>query len=390
MAGENGGWPADPPAAAPRWDDPALVAAWTPPRFLDAASGLPPSPDCLRWLSSALTGAWADPVGRHPWAARSRAVIGQSRQRLADYLGCAPAQVWFAGTADLALATAVRAVAGGSSLPVAVGAIERLAVLRTADALPGGQLVIDVTPQGAVSIPTPLPPVSAVVVQAANREIGAVQDLAAVRAAAAGAPLIVDATAVRVRSALPAHWDVIVLDPSAWGGPPGVAVTACRARTPWTPLAPATADDRFPGRTPAALVAAAAMTLPDTAAHEAEDGRIRALAGHLAQRVQDTIPDAVVLSPAVGGLSYLVSLSLVYVNAEQLVDELSALGFGVHSGSACTSDLKRPSHVLTAVRALTHGNLRVSLPPGCTAAEIEDFAAALAGAVGRQRAEAGL
>ena len=189
-------------------------------------------------------------------------------------------------------------------------------------------------------------------------------------------------------SQLPAQWDVIVLEPAAWGGPPGVAVMACRAGTPWAPAPPATRTDRFPGRLPGALAAAAAMTLPDTDAHEAEERRIGALAGHLAALVTDTIPDVAILSPA-GGLPSIVSMSLLYVNAEQLVDDLTARGFGVHSGSACTSDLKRPSHVLTALGAITHGNLRVSLPPGCPAAEIEDFAAALAQLVERQRTEAG-
>lgn len=42
--------------------------------------------------------------------------------------------------------------------------------------------------------------------------------------------------------------------------------------------------------------------------------------------------------------------------------ELDRRGFGVASGSACTSSSLQPSHVLAAMGVLTHGNVRVTLP----------------------------
>ena len=78
------------------------------------------------------------------------------------------------------------------------------------------------------------------------------------------------------------------------------------------------------------------------------------------------------------------TFSCLYVDGEALVRELDRRGFAVASGSACTSSTLEPSHVLAAMGALTHGNVRVTLPleavaPG-RAADVERF---LDGAAGR-------
>jgi hypothetical protein len=46
--------------------------------------------------------------------------------------------------------------------------------------------------------------------------------------------------------------------------------------------------------------------------------------------------------------------------------------------------------VLTAIGALSHGNLRVSLPPGCPDRDLDELAAAVTELVHLQRAEAGV
>jgi cysteine desulfurase len=62
----------------------------------------------------------------------------------------------------------------------------------------------------------------------------------------------------------------------------------------------------------------------------------------------------------------------------------------VSSGSACTADTLRPSHVLAAMGVLTHGNVRLSLHRSSSADDVDRFLAVLPGVVARLRAEAGL
>ena len=374
------------------------ISAWTPPRFFDAAGGLPLSPLGVEWLTRAWGTAWADPLGRHEWAARSSAVLAESRSRFARFLGCSPAEVWFAPNADTALAAAVAAIGSQESaaLPIVVSPLERVALLRAADAqAAAGAAVITLPVDASGRIDPDLPqlrrPARLVAVQAANREIGTLQPIDAIAAAVSGmAPLVVDASAVRCAADLPRRWDAIVLEPASWGGPAGIAVLACRTGVSWTPSPPALAQERFPGRLSIPDAAAAAMTVPDSPEHAAEELRIRALAEWLSATILRSVPHVQVHGFPGHRLGHILSMSILYISAEQLVDDLARDGFSVHSGSACTSDTRRPSHVLTAIGALTHGNLRISLPPGCSVADVRALAAALPVRVQQQRREAGL
>ena len=102
-----------------------------------------------------------------------------------------------------------------------------------------------------------------------------------------------------------------------------------------------------------------------------------------------TVPDVAVLGDPVDRLPHVVTFSCLYVDGEALLGELDRAGFAVSSGSSCTSDALEPSHVLVAMGALTHGNVRVSLPPGAREADVERFLDVLPGVVARVRRRRG-
>ncbi len=102
------------------------------------------------------------------------------------------------------------------------------------------------------------------------------------------------------------------------------------------------------------------------------------------------MPDIEVVGDPLDRLPHLVTFSCLYLDGEALVSELDRLGFGVASGSACTASTLEPSHVLAAMGALTHGNVRVSLTRETTEDEVERFCAVLPDVVARLRAEIGL
>ena len=56
-------------------------------------------------------------------------------------------------------------------------------------------------------------------------------------------------------------------------------------------------------------------------------------------------------------------------------------GVRVSSGSSCTSSTLEPSHVLVAMGALTHGNVRVSLSRDTTKEAVDRFLAVLPGTI---------
>ncbi len=99
------------------------------------------------------------------------------------------------------------------------------------------------------------------------------------------------------------------------------------------------------------------------------------------------VPDAEVVGDPVDRLPHLVTFSCLYVDGESLVHALERRGFGVASGSACTSSTLEPSHVLAAMGALTHGNVRLSLTRDATDHDVDRFCADLPDVVAELRAE---
>ncbi|MFZ1577251.1 MAG: aminotransferase class V-fold PLP-dependent enzyme, partial [Nostocoides sp.] len=74
------------------------------------------------------------------------------------------------------------------------------------------------------------------------------------------------------------------------------------------------------------------------------------------------IPDVEIVGDPDDRLPHIVTFSALYADGESLVRELDRRGLALASGSACTSSTLEPSHVLAAMGALTHGNVRLTLP----------------------------
>ncbi|CAM5568906.1 Cysteine desulfurase OS=Streptomyces lavendulae subsp. lavendulae OX=58340 GN=nifS PE=3 SV=1 [Streptomyces lavendulae subsp. lavendulae] len=84
------------------------------------------------------------------------------------------------------------------------------------------------------------------------------------------------------------------------------------------------------------------------------------------------------------------TFSCLYVDGETLLHELDRAGYSVSSGSSCTSSTLTPSHVLRAMGVLSEGNVRVSLPRGTSADEVNGFLEVLPGAVAGVREKLGV
>jgi cysteine desulfurase len=233
-----------------------------------------------------------------------------------------------------------------------------------------------------------------VALQSANPEVGALQPVDDV-AGSLDAPLFVDACASTGRLPLPDQWAAAAASAHKWGGPAGVGVLLVRRGTRWRNPFPGDerVDERACGfeNVPGALAAAAALR----ASLEEQEGQHQlaaahtAMTAHLAETVR-SIPDTEVFLAPEGRLPHVLAFSCLYVDGETLVNELDRLGFAVASGSACTASSLEPSHVLAAMGALTHGNVRVSLGRDTSAAEVSRLGDVLPGIVERLRTGSGV
>ncbi|MBE1535134.1 cysteine desulfurase family protein [Actinomadura algeriensis] len=373
--------------------------------YLDAASTEPPHPAARAALLDALDSAWADPARLYGTARGTRIVLDRARARVANVLGVRPDEVSFTSSGTQAVHLAVlgglrarRRV--GSHL--VVGAVEHSSVLHAAELheRDGGEVtLVGVDRSGRVDpaeFAAALRPDTALAcLQSANHEVGTLQPVAEVaeHCRAARVPLCTDAAQSLGRADVPAGWSLLAGSAHKWGGPGGVGVLVVRKGTRWRSPLP---DDerearRVPGfeNVPGAVAAAAALEARhvDMAA-DAE--RLSALVERIRSEVPRTVPDVEVIGDPVRRLPHLVTFSCLYVEGEALLTELDRLGFAVSSGSSCTADTLRPSHVLEAMGVITHGNVRVSLPRDVEAADVERFLSVLPATVAKLRGDLGV
>lgn len=161
---------------------------------------------------------------------------------------------------------------------------------------------------------------------------------------------------------------------------------------PLRPQGPA--DERESGRAPGfenlpAIVAAAASLRAVRAEAVAEAARLSALVDRIRARVPEQVADVEVVGHPSLRLPNIVTFSCLYVDGEALLHELDRGGWSVSSGSSCTSSTLTPSHVLKAMGVLSEGNVRVSLPSGAVADDVEGFLEALPGVVATVRERLG-
>lgn len=369
--------------------------------YLDAAGRAPLHPAAIQAWNAAQAEGWADPRGLHAEGRRARLLLESARESLADSLGCRTAEVHLMASHTAGLHGAVLAVARARrriGTGVVASAVERAAVHHAARFLAGGgPTTVPVDRHGRVDLEAWAtavrePGMALAALQHANGEVGTVQPVAAALEAtrAAGVPLLVDAGAGAGHVPLPEDWDLLAVDPAGWGGPAALGVLAVRARTRALPAWPEDEDAWSPGGVSVAAAFAAAVSLEAVLRERAEeDRRRRALVDRLRARVAREVPDVDVVGDPDARLPHVVTFSCLYVDGEALLVELDRQGFAVGSGSACTSSAQEPSHVLAAMGALTHGNVRIGLHRGTTAEDVNRFCDVLPAAVARVRGLSG-
>jgi cysteine desulfurase len=377
--------------------------------YFDAASGEPISAVGKAALLAALDDGWADPTRLHREGRRAGLLLERAREQVAGVLACRADEVAFTSSGTHAVHLAVLgSVLGRQSATrgpghVVVSAVEHSSVLNAA-ARAGSAgspvTIVGVEPDGRVDITAFGAAIKQdrtvlACLQTANHEVGTLQPVAEVAGLCqeAKVPLAVDAAASAGRMPLPDGWSLLMASSHKWGGPPGVGVLAIRKPVRWKPPLPADSREghRVPGfpNLPAIVAAAAALEAAQAEADEA-DAALRALTSRLRDRLPELVPDCVVHGDPVKRLPHVLTFSVLYLDGETLVIELDRAGFSVSSGSACASDTDQPSHVLAAMGALTHGNVRVSLPRAATPASVDEFLAVLPAIVGRLRGTVGL
>ncbi|MGW4639813.1 cysteine desulfurase family protein [Sphaerisporangium sp. NPDC004334] len=374
--------------------------------YFDAASAEPLHPAAREALIAALDAAGADPARLYGAARQARLLLERARAEAAEVIGARADEVSFTSSGTQAVHLGVLGTLPGrrrAGRRVVASAVEHSSVLAAAAANERDGGSVELVGVGRTGRVDPAEFGAAVAaegtalacLQTANHEVGTLQPVAEAAEAcqAAGVPLLVDAAQTLGRVPVPEGWSVLAASAHKWGGPAGVGLLAVRKGTRWR--SPLPEDERERGRVPGfenvpAAVAAVAALRAAVAESGRENARLSALVDRVRETVPRVVPDVEVVGDPALRAPHIVTFSCLYVPGEAILTELDRAGFSVSSGSSCTASTLRPSHVLEAMGVLTHGNVRVSLPRGASAADVDRFLAVLPDIVRRVRESVGV
>ncbi|PJE95934.1 cysteine desulfurase NifS [Streptomyces carminius] len=382
--------------------------------YLDHAATTPMLPEAVQAMTAQL-GLTGNASSLHAAGRRARRTVEEARETLAAALGARPSEVVLTSGGTEADNLAVkglywaRRAADPARTRVLASPVEHHAVLDAVHWLADHEgatvewLPVDghgrVHPEALREAVARRPgDVALATVMWANNEIGTVQPVAELAAAAAefGVPLHADAVqAVGQLSVDFAASGLAAMTVSGHkiGGPYGIGALLLGRQWSPVPLLHGGGQERDvrSGTLDVPATAAFAVAARLAAERREEFAReIGALRDVLVAAVTEAVPDAVLggdPDPA-GRLPANAHFAFPGCEGDSLLLLLDARGIECSTGSACTAGIAQPSHVLLATGTdpdLARGTLRFSLGHTSTKADVDALATAIGPAVERAR-----
>lgn len=372
--------------------------------YLDAAATTPVRREVLEAMWPYLSGAFGNPSSRHSLGDEASRALRHARERVATVLGCRPNEIVFTsgGTEADNLALKGIALAAPRERHLFISPIEHEAVLASCDYLhrQHGFTVthLPVTREGLVrpddlaELLQATPGATLVSVMLANNEVGTVQPVAELAAAAHAAGIPFHTDAVQACGSLPLRVaeldaDAVSLSGHKLGAPKGIGALYLRSRIPVEPLLHGGGQERTrrSGTENVAGAVAFATALELTAAElPTRLGRLSSLRDRLVQGILTAVPDAILTGHPTRRLPNNASFCFPGTAGEAVLLQLEERGILCSSGSACAAGSDEPSHVLTAMgfsREVAQTAVRFTLTQDTTAEQIEETIASTVRAV---------
>lgn len=224
-------------------------------------------------------------------------------------------------------------------------------------------------------------------IQAANSEIGVVQDIASLCRAIHDTGALFHTDATQAIGKVPFNVSDLGVDAASLsahklGGPKGVGALYLRKGTPFNPqmLGGGQEDGRRSTTQNVCGIAGFAAALNAAIESQPKEAKRQiALRDALYERLSEMPAVKPTVTPEPGSLAYLpniVSIMVPGMESETLILRLDERGFGVSGGSACSSRSLEPSKVLKALGYSddeAYGELRISFGNNTSAEELELF-----------------
>ena len=363
-------------------------------------------------VTAALTAA-GNASSLHAAGRRARRVVEESRETLAAALGARPSEIVFCGSGTESDNLAVKGIwwarraADSRRTRILASAVEHHAVLDAVEWLAThegatvewlqvdaeGRLHPDVLREAIARNPSD---VALVTVMWANNEVGTVQPVAELAEVAHEQGIPFHSDAVQAIGTLPVDVavsgvDALTLTGHKFGGPLGVGALVLGRDVACVPLLHGGGQERDVRSGTLDTPAVAGLAVAAALAVERQPALhswLSALRDDLVHRVCQVLPDAVLNGARTDRLPGNAHFSFPGCEGDSLLLLLDARGVEVSTGSACSSGVARPSHVLVAMGAAeddARSSLRFSLGHTSTPADVDALLEVLPSVVERAR-----
>ena len=350
---------------------------------------------------------YGNPSSIHLFAEQSREALRQSRVAVGRLIGSRPEEIVFTSGATEACNLAIfgAAAARPERRHIVVSSVEHHAVLHPIERLRAQGFEVTVLPVSSSGGLTADEVAAAlrddtllVATMLANNETGVIFPVAEIAAAAKarGALLLCDAT--QAVGKIPVHArrlgvDYLALSAHKFHGPKGVGALAVRRGAPivaqlvgggqqWDIRS---GTENVPGIVGMGMASYLARRRLEEGAYEA----LGALRDRLEQAIMASIDRVAVNGGGQPRLPTTLNVSFEDSSGEAMLQLLDEVEIAASSSSACQSNVKEPSHVLTALglsERYLHGSVRFGLSLLTTDDEVDELLARLPRIVARGRA----
>ncbi|MFQ3619509.1 MAG: cysteine desulfurase family protein [Spirochaetales bacterium] len=365
--------------------------------YLDWAATTPIHPEALKILTQVYEEIYGNPSSIHQWGVKARELLESSRARFAELLGASPNQVVFTSGGSESNNLVFTSLLLKPKAHAIVPLLEHASVYEPSRILERLGWEVTRIPSAGDGRIDPLQVISSlrkntsfIALMWVNNETGALQPVADVIREARKVeqrPLHIHVDAVQGVGKFPLQFqqlgaDSLSISAHKFRGPRGVG--ALLVKKPFPSLLVGGGQERGirPGTENVAGIAGMVKALEIAVSNKEENFQ-------KAQQVMDTLllllkkcrqckilPEDRLLYPDRYS-PYIVSIAFPPLPGEVLVRVLNEKGFGVSTGSACSSRKKRDTRVLEASgvsSTLAFSSLRVSIGPTITEKEIQTFA----------------
>ena len=364
----------------------------------DTLSSHPIHPAAKKALSSLPDYAFVDPTKLYHDSRSARLLLDSARASIAARLKVNPDEVSFipSGNAgiDLTISGLLKAL---DNKTVVYSAVEQKAIIERLKDFSTFEIPVDkfarVNESQFIDSLTINKPGLAVL-QFANHEVGTQQPINPIykKCQELNIPLFVDATMTAGLVNLGSDWDVLLLKPASWGAPIGIDVLVVKRNVRFKSilLDDGRENHKFSNNVSIPHAVAIGASLEEITLKRSEIAKsLGTLINELRQLLSSNL-EITLLGDPVARVPHVLAAVIKDIDGEALASGLSKKGFAISSGSSCTPDQVKPSHVLAAMGFENQINIRISLPFDANESDVLDFVRALTQTIKELKVSAGV